>query len=58
MKVLWIEDSQIRIKMLKQKVKWTWTWKKGKCEKGASIKKEIKSCAHIHIICKQKKWNA
>jgi hypothetical protein len=44
--------------MLKQKGKWTWTWTKGKCEKGASIKKERKSCTHIHIICKQKEWNA
>ncbi len=27
-------------------------WKKGR-----SIKKEIKTCTHIHIICKQKKLN-
>jgi len=23
-----------------------------------SINKEIKPCTHIHIICKQKEWNA
>jgi hypothetical protein len=31
---------------------------KGKCEKGASINQERKSCTHIHIICKQKEQNA
>jgi hypothetical protein len=44
--------------MLKQKGKWIWIWTKGKCENGALIKKERKSCTHIHIICKQKEWNA
>ncbi len=28
-------------------------WKKGR-----SIKKQIKPCTHIYIICKQKEWNA
>ncbi len=29
---------------------------KKKCEKkGTLVKKEIKPCTHIHIICKQKK---
>jgi uncharacterized membrane protein len=27
-------------------------------KKGRSIKKEIKPYTHIHIICKQKEWNA
>jgi hypothetical protein len=27
-------------------------------KKGRSIKREIKPCTHIHIICKQKEWNA
>jgi hypothetical protein len=46
-------------KMLKQKkVNEHEHEQKVNVKKGASIKKERKSCIHIQIICKQKKWNA
>jgi hypothetical protein len=27
-------------------------------KKGTLVNKKIKPCTHIHIICKQKEWNA